>query len=57
MQHKKILQLNDLIVGADGAYSAFVRDKMMRQDRFQFSQFYIEHGYKELLILQSRWNT
>ena len=39
----------DLIVGADGAYSA-VRDKMMRQDRFQFSQFYIEHGYKELLI-------
>ena len=23
---------------------------MMRQDRFQFSQFYIEHGYKELLI-------
>ena len=39
----------DLVVGADGAYSA-VRDKMMRQDRFQFSQNYIEHGYKELLI-------
>ena len=39
----------DLVVGADGAYSA-VRNKMMRQDRFQFSQNYIEHGYKELLI-------
>ncbi len=39
----------DLIVGADGAFSA-VRDKMSRQDRFQFSQYYIDHGYKELLI-------
>ena len=39
----------DLIVAADGAFSA-VRDKMSRQDRFQFSQYYIEHGYKELLI-------
>ena len=39
----------DLIVGADGAFSA-VRDKMARQDRFQFSQYYIDHGYKELLI-------
>ena len=39
----------DLIVGADGAFSA-VRDKMTRQDRFQFSQYYIDHGYKELLI-------
>jgi kynurenine 3-monooxygenase len=39
----------DLIVGADGAFSA-VRNKMMRQDRFQYSQHYIEHGYKELLI-------
>ena len=39
----------DLIVGADGAFSA-VRDKVTRQDRFQFSQYYIDHGYKELLI-------
>ena len=39
----------DLIVGADGAFSA-IRNKMMKQDRFQYSQHYIEHGYKELLI-------
>jgi len=47
---KKKIHLNcDLIIGADGAFSA-VRSKMMRQDRFQYSQHYIEHGYKELLI-------
>ncbi len=39
----------DSIIGADGAYSV-IRSKMMRQDRFQFSQNYIEHGYKELTI-------
>jgi len=39
----------DLIVGADGSFSA-IRNKMMKQDRFQYSQHYIEHGYKELLI-------
>ena len=39
----------DLIIGADGAFSA-IRTKMMKQDRFQYSQYYIEHGYKELLI-------
>ena len=47
---KKKIELNcDLIVGADGAFSA-IRNKMMKQDRFQYSQHYIEHGYKELLI-------
>lgn len=39
----------DVLIGADGAYSA-VRNQMMRQDRFQYSQEYIEHGYKELNI-------
>lgn len=39
----------DVLIGADGAYSA-VRNQMMRQDRFQYSQEYIEHGYKELTI-------
>lgn len=47
--NEQIILRCDLIVGADGAFSA-VRDKMMRQDRFQFSQHFIEHGYKELLI-------
>ncbi len=39
----------DVLIGADGTFSA-VRNKMMRQDRFQYSQQYIEHGYKELTI-------
>ena len=38
-----------LIVGADGAFSA-VRSCLMRRDRFDFAQTYIEHGYKELTI-------
>ena len=37
----------DLIIGADGAYSA-VRGAMQFTDRFDFSQDYIDHGYKEL---------
>jgi kynurenine 3-monooxygenase len=39
----------DLIIGADGAFSA-VRSAMQLTDRFNYSQHYIEHGYKELHI-------
>jgi kynurenine 3-monooxygenase len=39
----------DLIVGADGAFSG-VRAALQFTDRFNFSQHYIEHGYKELHI-------
>ncbi len=39
----------DLLVGADGAYSA-VRLRMMQNDRFEYSQSYLKHGYKELHI-------
>lgn len=39
----------DLIIGSDGAFSA-VRLAMQMTDRFDFSQEYIEHGYKELHI-------
>ena len=39
----------DMIIGSDGAYSV-IRSKMIKQDRFQYSQHYIEHGYKELTI-------
>jgi kynurenine 3-monooxygenase len=39
----------DLIIGADGAYSA-VRWAMQVTDRFNFSQQYIDHGYKEFHI-------
>jgi len=39
----------DLIVGTDGAFSA-VRQRMMKSDRFEYSQSYLRHGYKELHI-------
>lgn len=39
----------DRIFGTDGAFSA-VRDRMQRTDRFNYSQMYLTHGYKELEI-------
>ena len=39
----------DFIVGADGAYSA-VREKLQKQERFNYRQDYLSHGYKELTI-------
>ncbi len=39
----------DAIVGADGAFSA-VRHAMQFTDRYDFSQDFIDHGYKELQI-------
>ena len=39
----------DLIVGADGAFSA-IRSAMQVTDRFTYSQEYLDHGYKELTI-------
>lgn len=39
----------DLIIGADGAYSA-VRSRMQKEERFNFSQEYLNHGYKQLDI-------
>ncbi len=39
----------DLVIGADGAFSV-VRKAMQRTDRFNFTQYYLEHGYKELTI-------
>ncbi|MEQ6167244.1 NAD(P)/FAD-dependent oxidoreductase [Ekhidna sp. MALMAid0563] len=47
-QNGKSVQ-SDLIVGTDGAFSA-IRKKLQFTDRFNFSQHYIEHGYKELCI-------
>ncbi len=40
---------SDVLIGIDGAFSA-VRRAMQRTDRFNFSQTYLEHGYKELTI-------
>ena len=39
----------NLIIGADGAFSA-VRTALMKTDRFNYSQYYLEHGYKELTM-------
>jgi len=44
---------SDLIIGADGAFSA-VRFAMQMTDRFNYSQQYIDHGYKELTIPASK---
>ncbi len=38
-----------LIIGADGAFSP-VRGAMQKTERFEYSQTYLEHGYKELHI-------
>jgi len=43
-----LLQEADLVAGGDGAFSA-VRKRMLGR-RLNFSQHYIEHDYKELLI-------
>ncbi len=40
----------DRIFGTDGAFSA-VRGRMMRNDRFDFEQRYLPHGYKEVPML------
>jgi kynurenine 3-monooxygenase len=39
-----------LLFGADGAYSAARLNHQLQHDRFQYQQYYIDFGYKELLI-------
>src|SRR5207253_6346672 len=39
----------DRIFGADGAFSA-VRSQLQKIDRFNYSQQYMEYGYRELTI-------
>ena len=39
----------EAIIGVDGAFSA-VRGAMQRLPRFEYSQSYLAHGYKELTI-------
>ncbi len=49
MDGKESLVKSDLLFGTDGAFSA-VRKSMMKTERFNYSQEFIEHGYKELSI-------
>lgn len=46
---KEIVKSFDRILGTDGAFSS-VRKRLERTSRFNYSQYYLEHGYKELLI-------
>src|SRR3954451_10506690 len=47
--NEEITARGDAIIGVDGAFSA-VRRGMQRLDRFEYSQTYLPHGYKELTI-------
>jgi kynurenine 3-monooxygenase len=40
----------DLIFGADGAFSAARLQHQLQHDKFNYSQYYIDCGYKELTI-------
>ena len=39
-----------VLFGSDGAYSAARLNHQLQHDRFQYQQYYIDYGYKELLI-------
>lgn len=39
----------DVLIGTDGAFSE-VRSALTKTDRFDYQQFYLNHGYKELNI-------
>jgi kynurenine 3-monooxygenase len=39
----------EMVIGADGVYSA-VRAQMQKQERFNYQQDYLSHGYKELTM-------
>ena len=41
---------SDFIIGTDGAYSAARLQLQLNTDRFNYSQSFLEHGYKELTI-------
>ena len=47
--NEEVIVEADLILGADGAYSA-VRSVMQKNENFNYSQDYLSHGYKELTI-------
>jgi kynurenine 3-monooxygenase len=46
---KTVLKTYDRIIGTDGAFSS-VRKRLQKSDRYNYSQYFLEHGYKELII-------
>ena len=57
-EDKEVTVESDLIFGADGAYSALRLQMQLSTDRFNYNQYYIPHGYKELTIpagVKEKW--
>lgn len=50
VSHHFITHISQLIMGTDGAYSAARLTHQLQHERFQYEQFYIDFGYKELNI-------
>ena len=46
----QVITTFELLFGADGSYSAARLTHQLQHDRFQYNQFYIDYGYKELHI-------
>jgi kynurenine 3-monooxygenase len=46
---KDVLAVSDVVIGCDGSASA-IRNEMLKLPRFNFSQQYLNYGYKELTI-------
>ena len=50
LNHKLQTTNFELLFGSDGAYSAARLTHQLQHDRFQYNQYYIDFGYKELAI-------
>jgi len=50
LTHTKSFHESDHVIGSDGAFSAARLQLQLQTDRFEYSQHYLEHGYKELSI-------
>lgn len=49
--HSHTKATSDLIFGADGAFAASRLQMQLSTDKFNYSQSYLEHGYKELMFV------
>jgi len=52
--HKETKVSAERIFGTDGAFSAVRLQMQTSMDRFQYSQHYLNYGYKELVILPTK---
>ena len=48
--NQSLISEQDLIFASDGAFSAGRLSYQLNHDRFQYNQYYIDYGYKELSI-------